>query len=161
MELQQIQDLLGAIANTDITEFTLKQTDFELTIRKEQKTIMVAAPETPMVAAPSPVPSQAPAPVAEASSDTGNQGNTLARNKNWVEITSPMVGTFYSAPAPDEDPFVDLGDQVDKGQTVCIIEAMKLMNEIESEQSGKIMEIVVKNGEPVEYGQTLMWLDPS
>lgn len=72
-----------------------------------------------------------------------------------------MVGTFYRAPAPDEAPFVEVGDRVSNNQTVCIIEAMKLMNEIEAEATGEIMEIVVANGEPVEYGQTLMWINPS
>jgi acetyl-CoA carboxylase biotin carboxyl carrier protein len=162
MELQQIQDLLGAIADTDITEFTLKQADFELTIRKEQKTVMVTAPETSFMAAPAMVSQPAVAPTVESTpADTGSTSSTPSRNKNWVEITSPMVGTFYSAPAPDESPFVEIGDRVSKGQTVCIIEAMKLMNEIESEQSGKVVEITVENGEPVEYGQTLMWIDPS
>lgn len=71
-----------------------------------------------------------------------------------------MVGTFYGASAPDEDSFVKVSDRIRSGQTVCIIEAMKLMNEIESEISGQIMEIVVENGQPVEYGQTLMWINP-
>ena len=72
-----------------------------------------------------------------------------------------MVGTFYRAPAPDEPPFVEVGDRVSNTQTVCIIEAMKLMNEIEAEVTGEVMEIAVSNGEPVEYGQTLMWVNPS
>jgi acetyl-CoA carboxylase biotin carboxyl carrier protein len=72
-----------------------------------------------------------------------------------------MVGTFYRAPAPDESPYVEVGDRIGTGQTVCIIEAMKLMNEIEADVSGQVMEIVVANGEPVEYGQTLLWVDPS
>jgi acetyl-CoA carboxylase biotin carboxyl carrier protein len=77
-----------------------------------------------------------------------------------VEISSPMVGTFYRAPAPNEPPFVEVGDRVRAGQTVCIIEAMKLMNEIESEVSGQIIEILVPNGEPIEYGQSLMRINP-
>ena len=81
-------------------------------------------------------------------------------DKKWVDITSPMVGTFYAAPAPDEDPFASVGDRITKGDTVCIIEAMKLMNEIEGEVSGQIMEIAVENGEPVEFGQVLMRVNP-
>ncbi len=81
-------------------------------------------------------------------------------DKKWVDITSPMVGTFYAAPAPDEDPFASVGDRISKGDTVCIIEAMKLMNEIEGEVTGQIMEISVQNGEPVEFGQVLMRVNP-
>jgi acetyl-CoA carboxylase biotin carboxyl carrier protein len=77
-----------------------------------------------------------------------------------VEIASPMVGTFYRAPAPDEPPFVSVGDRISVGQSVCIIEAMKLMNELEAEVSGQVMEILVENGESVEYGQVLMRVNP-
>jgi acetyl-CoA carboxylase biotin carboxyl carrier protein len=82
-------------------------------------------------------------------------------NERLTEITSPMVGTFYRAPAPDEPPFVEVGDRIRSGQTVCIIEAMKLMNELEAEVSGEIVEILVDNGEPVEYGQVLMRVKPA
>ncbi|MDF0552766.1 acetyl-CoA carboxylase biotin carboxyl carrier protein [Kamptonema sp. UHCC 0994] len=78
----------------------------------------------------------------------------------WVEVISPMVGTFYRAPGPDEPPFVQVGDRVRVGQTVCIIEAMKLMNEIEAEVSGSVVEILIQNGEPLEYGQPLMRINP-
>jgi acetyl-CoA carboxylase biotin carboxyl carrier protein len=81
-------------------------------------------------------------------------------NQKLVEVQSPMVGTFYRAPAPGEAPFVEVGDRVKAGQSVCIIEAMKLMNEIEAEVSGQVMEILVQNGEPVEYGQPLMRINP-
>lgn len=81
-------------------------------------------------------------------------------DKKWVDVISPMVGTFYRAPAPDEPPFVSVGDRLTVGQTVCIIEAMKLMNEIEAEVSGRVMEISIQNGQPVEYGQVLMRIDP-
>ncbi|XTZ11032.1 MAG: acetyl-CoA carboxylase biotin carboxyl carrier protein, partial [cyanobacterium endosymbiont of Rhopalodia yunnanensis] len=82
-------------------------------------------------------------------------------DKKWIEITSPMVGTFYRASAPNEPPFVEVGDYISNGQTVCIVEAMKLMNDIDAEVAGEVMEIVITNGEPVEYGQTLMWINPS
>jgi acetyl-CoA carboxylase biotin carboxyl carrier protein len=80
--------------------------------------------------------------------------------QKFLEISSPMVGTFYRAPAPGEQPFVEIGDRVRVGQTVCIIEAMKLMNEIEAEVSGQIIDVLVHNGEPVEYGQPLMRINP-
>jgi acetyl-CoA carboxylase biotin carboxyl carrier protein len=85
---------------------------------------------------------------------------TPALEQKWVEISSPMVGTFYRSPAPGEPAFVEVGDRTRIGQTVCIIEAMKLMNEIEAEVSGQIVEILVQNGEPIEYGQPLMRINP-
>ncbi|MCA1991654.1 MAG: acetyl-CoA carboxylase biotin carboxyl carrier protein, partial [Coleofasciculus sp. S288] len=81
-------------------------------------------------------------------------------DSRWEEIKSPMVGTFYRSPSPDDAAYVEMGDRIRRGQTVCIIEAMKLMNEIEAEVSGQVMEILVKNGEPVEYGQPLMRINP-
>ncbi|MEG3435902.1 acetyl-CoA carboxylase biotin carboxyl carrier protein [Pannus brasiliensis CCIBt3594] len=155
----ELKELLNAIAGTDIGEFILKSEDFELTIRKGSVNppivsiappVAVSAPPavapvvTPAAPPPAPTPEPAPSPV----------------DKKWVAITSPMVGTFYRAPAPDEAPFVEVNERVRVGQTVCIIEAMKLMNEIEAEIAGQIVEIAVSNGEPVEFGQTLMWVNP-
>jgi acetyl-CoA carboxylase biotin carboxyl carrier protein len=151
-DLNQVRELLQMLNETSISELSLKSGDFELTLRKGG--VVVGSPaiatDTAAVAvthieqAPA-VPELAPLPAA---------------NKKWIEISSPMVGTFYSSPAPDEDPFVEIGATVRKGQTICIIEAMKLMNEIESEANGQIMEILVQNGEPVEYGQALMRINP-
>ncbi|MDV2998683.1 MAG: Biotin carboxyl carrier protein of acetyl-CoA carboxylase [Chroococcopsis gigantea SAG 12.99] len=157
----ELRELLKTIGQTDITEFILKSEELELTVRKATSVItpvsVVAAPETlitpqgatnvapPPAIAPEPVASTPAAPVID---------------KKWVAVTSPMVGTFYRAPAPSEPSFVEVNDKIRTGQTVCIIEAMKLMNEIESEVSGQIMEILVTNGEPVEFGQNLMWVNP-
>jgi acetyl-CoA carboxylase biotin carboxyl carrier protein len=157
INFQELRELLGAIAQTDITELILKNDEFELTVRKSND--LAARP----VATVSPMVVDKPPPTTTAPPTT-----TVAplppspppESKNWVEIASPMVGTFYSAPAPDEEPFVSVGDRIAKGDTVCIIEAMKLMNEIEGEISGQVMEIVVQNGEPVEFGQTLMRIKP-
>ena len=87
-------------------------------------------------------------------------GSAAAKSERFVAITSPMVGTFYRAPAPDADPYVEVGSSVEIGQTVCIIEAMKLMNEIEAEARGRVMQILVENAQPVEFGQKLFLLDP-
>ncbi|MEO0409065.1 MAG: acetyl-CoA carboxylase biotin carboxyl carrier protein, partial [Cyanobacteria bacterium P01_A01_bin.135] len=95
-------------------------------------------------------------PAASAPAPTPHQ----SRDSDSAEVASPMVGTFYRAPAPDEPPFINVGDRVTKGQTVCIIEAMKLMNEIEAEVSGEVVEILVENGEPVEFNQPLMRVKP-
>jgi oxaloacetate decarboxylase alpha subunit len=99
------------------------------------------------------------APAAERSAGSASQPPETAPNTT-VAITSPMVGTFYRAPAPDADPYLEVGDTVDVGQTVCIVEAMKLMNEIESEVRGKIVKVLVENAQPVEYGQSLFLVEP-
>lgn len=161
INFQELRELLGTISQTDITELVLKNDDFELTVRKEKGVVNVPqiAVSPPSVKnntdaplTPTPAPSSVTPPVTPSSS--------TADDKKWVDVTSPMVGTFYAAPAPDEDPFVAVGDRINKGDTVCIIEAMKLMNEIEGEVTGQIMEISVQNGEPVEFGQVLMRVDP-
>lgn len=153
IDFSQLRDFLTAIAQTDIAELTLKSEDFELVVRKGRivppaevngetsTTIINTLPQKPVVPASPP---SDPSP----------------KEKQWAAITSPMVGTFYRASAPGEAPFVETSDRIRTGQTVCIIEAMKLMNEIETEISGQVMEIVVENGDPIEYGQTLMWIDP-
>jgi acetyl-CoA carboxylase biotin carboxyl carrier protein len=148
INFQELRDLLTAIANTDVTELNLKNADFELTVKKNP-----AAVGTPMVAAIAPVSVTAPAalPAAEA---------PALIDKKWVEVKSPMVGTFYRAPAPDEPSFAAVGDRIAVGQAVCIIEAMKLMNEIEAEVGGQVMEVLVENGQPVEFGQVLMYINP-
>jgi acetyl-CoA carboxylase biotin carboxyl carrier protein len=95
------------------------------------------------------------------STDAAPARETPKAQANTLAITSPMVGTFYRAPAPDADPYVEVGDRVEVGQTVCIVEAMKLMNEIESEVRGRIVQILVENAQPVEFGQTLFLVDPA
>ncbi|MEM8673071.1 MAG: acetyl-CoA carboxylase biotin carboxyl carrier protein [Cyanobacteria bacterium P01_G01_bin.67] len=158
INFQELRDLLGAISQTDITELVLKNDDFELTVRKEKG--LVAAHQVTTISPPiieTVAPTTASIPVATAPEDPPAPA---VDDKKWVDITSPMVGTFYAAPAPDEEAFVAVGDRINKGDTVCIIEAMKLMNEIEGEVTGQIMEISVQNGEPVEFGQVLMRVNP-
>ncbi|HET7225327.1 MAG TPA: acetyl-CoA carboxylase biotin carboxyl carrier protein [Candidatus Eisenbacteria bacterium] len=132
----------------------------ELEIRSEGRTVRIAASSghapapAPVHAAPAPNPAAAataPAPAAA----------PPARTEQHAEIVSPMVGTFYRAPAPDADPYVEVGDVVEVGQTVCIIEAMKLMNEIESEVRGRVVKILIDNAQPVEYGQKLFLIEPA
>ena len=164
INFQELRDLLGAISQTDITELSLKNDDFELTIRKDRGVV-----DLPQIVTTSPSVVEAASPAATVTNPVVTPTTTAPEtpttpkvdDKKWVDITSPMVGTFYAAPAPDEDPFASVGDRINKGDTVCIIEAMKLMNEIEGEVSGEIMEIAVQNGEPVEFGQVLMRVDPN
>jgi acetyl-CoA carboxylase biotin carboxyl carrier protein len=154
--LEQLRELVTILNKTDITELTLESGDLRLSIRKS---------ETKVAALPTNVSASAlSAPVIDTvQHNVPTHSATIADSlpaKKLIEITSPMVGTFYRSPAPDEPPFIELGDVVKKGSTVCIIEAMKLMNEIESESTGKIVEILVENTQPVEYGQVLMRLEP-
>ena len=163
INFQELQDLLGAISQTDITEFILKNDDFELTVRKDKG--IVAVPQVTTNVAPAIVETTAPLPVQTPVAITTESPETTPTtpavdDKKWVDITSPMVGTFYRAPAPEEPPFVDVGERIGKGDTVCIIEAMKLMNDIDAEVAGEVMEILVQNGEPVEFGQVLMRVNP-
>lgn len=155
LEFNEIRQLLATIAQTDITEVTLKSDDFELTVRKSAQEKLTAHPNQIIEVGKSPV---LETPVTKSGVEVPAPPSAI--DKRLVEVASPMVGTFYSAPAPGEAPFVKVGDRVRVGQTVCIIEAMKLMNEIEAEVSGQIMEILLQNGEPVEYGQPLMRINP-
>jgi len=160
IDFNQLRDFIEAIAKTDITELAIKEGDFELTL---QKTSPHTTNTTYTISTPLPVAIDTPEvvkPIETKSNIPPEKSTPVKKTDNWVEITSPMVGTFYSASAPGEAPFVAVGDRISTGQIVCIIEAMKLMNEIEAEVSGEVMEITVKNGEPVEYGQTLLWIAP-
>ncbi len=178
LDFNEIRLLLATIAQTDIAELTLKSDDFELTVRKAvgvssqssvgQATLGSAA-GTGLQLVPL-QPSGLSAVVTETLDRRATETTTntvqfpvaapTPIDPKLVEVTSPMVGTFYRAPAPGEAAFVEVGDRIRNGQTVCIIEAMKLMNEIEAEVSGQVMEILVQNGDPIEYGQPLMRIDP-
>jgi acetyl-CoA carboxylase biotin carboxyl carrier protein len=180
LDFNEIRQLLATIAQTDIAEVTLKSDNFELTVRKAASVSnnlmsvgqaalssvvgsgLTSVPPIATQVAPSlDMGTSRVTETAVASSGVQVSVNSASKNdKRWVEVPSPMVGTFYRAPAPGEPAFVEVGDRVRNGQTVCIIEAMKLMNEIEAEVSGQVMEILVQNGEPVEYGQPLMRINP-
>lgn len=159
IDFSQLRDFLVAIAQTDLTELTLKSQDFELTLRKEKPALIspVAVATVSETVAPL---TTAVQQKQQATTESTVTPSPSPIEKKWVGISSPMVGTFYRAPAPGESAFVELNDRVRTGQTVCIIEAMKLMNEIEAEVSGQIVEVAVENGQPVEYGQVLMWINP-
>lgn len=141
MDLEKIEGLVKIIENSSLTEFTLKEGDLKITMSKLDHPPVVAA-GAPMMAPPM----QAAAAAADAAKEEDDE---------QLFITSPIVGTFYSAPAPDAPAFVKVGDQVKNGQTVCILEAMKLMNEIQSEFDCEIEAVLVSNEQKVEYGQPL------
>ncbi|MDV3353703.1 acetyl-CoA carboxylase biotin carboxyl carrier protein [Leptothoe sp. ISB3NOV94-8A] len=159
LDFSELRQLVAALDQTDIAELTLKNPQFELTLRKAtapSQSVVLSSDATVSAAA---IPSVAPmmaSPPATGAAATEPAAPPVSSPSDLYEITSPMVGTFYRSPAPDESPFVDTGDRIKPGQTVCIIEAMKLMNELEAEVSGEIVEILVQNAEPVEFGQPLM-----
>ena len=154
LDHEQLHRLLEALGESDIQEFRLEGDDFRLEVRRNLpgQTIVASTAAAPLVAA---VPPQA-AP-AETTSPPPAAASTRS---DLQDITAPMVGTFYRAPAPGEPSFIEVGNRVDVGQPVCILEAMKLMNELESEVSGEVVEILVDNGTPVEFGQVLMRVKP-
>lgn len=157
MKAKEIQELIDFISNSGLAEVKIETDEFKLSIKKHSdapaRVENVAAPAPAQAAAPAPSSAPAPqaAPAAESKEDTSK----------YLEIKSPMIGTFYRTPNPDAEAFVNIGDSVSKGQTVCIIEAMKLFNEIESEVSGKIVKVLVENAQPVEYDQPLFLVDPA
>ena len=157
MKAKEIQELIDYISNSGLAEVKIKTEEFELSIKKyaesAQVRVVESAPAPQPAAAPAPAPAPAPQPVASEA--------PAAASSNLVEIKSPMIGTFYLTPSPDAPAFVNVGDTIKAGQTVCIIEAMKLFNEIESEISGKIVKILVSNATPVEYDQPLFLVDPA
>ena len=154
MDLDKIQRLLELVADSGMAEVKVEEGDFKLTVRAQ-----VAAPPAPvmMAAPPAPAPAgtaAAPAPTLAAPADPAAPAEPGA-GANETLVQAPIVGTFYAAASPEAAPFVAVGDRVAVGQTLCIIEAMKLMNEIQSEVSGVVTQILVSNGEPVEYDQPL------
>ena len=156
MDLAEIRKLIQLVKRTGIGE---------LEVSEGGRTVRIAANvQAPPPAAHVQVPASAPvnssAPAPSASPAAPVAPIPAAPEQRYVKIVSPMVGTFYRAPAPDADAYVEVGDGVGVGQTVCIIEAMKLMNEIESEVRGRVAQVAVENGQPVEYGQTLFLIDP-
>jgi acetyl-CoA carboxylase biotin carboxyl carrier protein len=160
MDLKQIQELIKMVNKSNLSEVSIEQKDFKITIKQKEEIIQQAvfsggyAP-APLTAAPAPTslpaaPSAPAAPTAPKADDS-----------KYITIKSPMIGTFYRKPSPDKPTFAEVGDEITPGKVVCIIEAMKLFNEIESEVKGKIVKVLVDDHSPVEYDQPLFLVDPS
>jgi acetyl-CoA carboxylase biotin carboxyl carrier protein len=162
MDFKQIQELIKMVNKSNIGEVTIEQKDFRVTIkqREEPATQVISAPmqAQPVYQAPMPVSNVAPAAGA-AAPEKAKPAETSS--SNLITIKSPMIGTFYRRPTPDRPNFVEVGDEVSEGKVVCIIEAMKLFNEIESEVSGKVVKILVDDASPVEYDQPLFLVEPN
>lgn len=165
MTFKEIQELIKLIAKSEIAEFKMKEGDFQLSIRTVHP--QLGAPASyPQPAAMAPAPVAAPAaPVAAAVEvNTALESPAAAPEpapSHYITIKSPMVGTFYRSSSPDKPAFIKVGDSVGVGSPVCIIEAMKLFNEIESEVKGKVVKVMVEDANPVEYDQALFLIDPT
>lgn len=156
MKSKEIRDLIDFISQSGLNEVNIETEEIKLSVKRNPDVPSAPAVQVqPQVAA-----APAPAPKAEAPATSGAPAAESTDSK-YVEVKSPMIGTFYRSPNPDTDPYVAVGDSIEKGQTICIIEAMKLFNEIESDVSGTIVKILVDDASPVEYDQPLFLVDPS
>lgn len=164
MDIKQIQDLIKLVSKTNIGELSIEEKDFKISIKKhegDQQSVYTAPPvaqiipQIPVVTTAVP-----PAPASPSASPEENKVAQTPKKDNLIAIKSPMVGTFYRQAGPDKPIFASVGDVIEKGQVVCIIEAMKLFNEIESEISGKIVQVLVEDASPVEYDQPLFLVEP-
>lgn len=164
MKAKEIQELIDFIAKSGLDEVNIETEQFKIKVKKssEVKTkIIEKASPTISATIPVPPPPTEAVPVVEKEAVVADTGTPAPTTNGYVEIKSPMIGTFYRSPDPDTEEFVKVGDKVAKGQTVCIIEAMKLFNEIESEVSGTVAKVLIENSSPVEYDQPLFLVDPS
>jgi len=153
MDIKQIQDLIKFVHKSGVNEVSIEENDFKITIKTNQAPTVVTASipaAAPLAAAPAPV---AAAPVAAAAP-------AVSESDNYLTIKSPMIGTFYRSASPDKPSFVNVGDEIKACQVVCVVEAMKLFNEIEAEISGRIVKVLVDNASPIEYDQPLFLVEP-
>ena len=165
MNLKELKEIIQIIEESNIDELEIEREGMKIRVKKSSR----ESGHTPqsvshVVDVPTPIQSPISAPVNNISESqpapTATPSGVKAEDEKLVSIVSPMVGTFFRTPSPDAEPYVELDSIVKKGQVVCIVEAMKLMNEIESEVDGKIVKILVENGQPVEYGQVLFQVEP-
>lgn len=159
MDFKQIQELVKMVNKSNISELSIEEDKFKITIKQKDNEVqqVIAVPAAAPVQTVAPVAAVAAAPVAASATPAAAPA---AAKENLVTIKSPMIGTFYRSPGPDKPAFVGVGDDVSPGKVVCIIEAMKLFNEIESEVSGKIVKVLVDDASPVEYDQPLFLVEP-
>jgi acetyl-CoA carboxylase biotin carboxyl carrier protein len=154
MDIKQIQELIRFVAKSGVNEVAIEQQDFKITIKTNQAPTIVHA-NVPVAA-----PVQIAAPVA-APAESAPAAAPVADTSKYITVRSPMIGTFYRSASPDKPLFVNVGDEINTGDVICIIEAMKLFNEIESEVSGRVVKVLVDNASPVEYDQPLFLVEPA
>jgi acetyl-CoA carboxylase biotin carboxyl carrier protein len=156
MDIKQIQDLIRFVSKSGVNEVSIEQENFKITIKTNEAPTYVSASipaPQPLAAAPAPQPASLP-------SSAPAEAAPVADTSNLITVKSPMIGTFYRSASPDKPLFVNVGDEISTGSVLCIIEAMKLFNEIESEVSGRIVKVLVDNASPVEYDQPLFLVEP-
>ena len=152
MKAKELQELLDFIAKSGLNKVNIETEEFKISVQRDPNTKQVVSMAAPMAHAPAPVAAPAAAPAAPAAA-------TEVPANNFKPLKAPMIGTFYRSSGPDSPSFVQVGDMVEKGQVICIIEAMKLFNEIEAEESGRIVKALVDNATPVEYDQPLFLIE--
>ena len=166
MEYKQIQELIKTINKSSISELSIEDGDFKITIKQEfnsgnvQYVSMPQTPAMPMQQMPAAQPAANAQPAAPAAAPSAEKPAAPAEASNMITVKSPMIGTFYRSPSPGKPVFVNVGDEVKPGQVLCIIEAMKLFNEIECEVSGRIVKMLADDSSPVEYDQPLFLVEP-
>lgn len=160
MNFKQIQQLIKFVSKTDVAEVNIENNNFKINIKGSKSKVNEAS--APIVQQSVPIPIQTPQPVVAPTpiSQPDKIEDTVSSNDSYKTIKSPIIGTFYRKPSPDKDVFVNVGDTVNEGDTLCVIEAMKLFNEIESDFSGKIVKILVEDASPVEFDQPLFLIEP-
>ncbi|MDT0687858.1 acetyl-CoA carboxylase biotin carboxyl carrier protein [Autumnicola psychrophila] len=170
MDLKEIQNLIKFVAKSGASEVKLETGDVKITIKTggsdDKETIVQQVPMAGQMPQQMPVQQQAPSPAPETAPQSGSsssdkKGSAAEDNSNYITVKSPIIGTFYRKPSPDKSVFVEVGDSIKEGDVLCVIEAMKLFNEIESEVSGKIVKVLVDDSSPVEFDQPLFLVDPS
>ena len=167
MDIKEIQELIKFVAKSGATEVNLEIDNVKISIKSPAK--KGAVPETTIIqqipvaqGAPAVMPvAAAPAPAVEAPAAKAPAADKISEEDKYITVKSPMIGTFYRKPSPDKETFVNIGDTIKPGDVLCVVEAMKLFNEIESEVSGKIVKVLVDDSTPVEYDQPLFLVDPS
>ncbi len=165
MNIKEIQDLIKFVAKSGVNEVEIEQKDFKIIIKSEdkkakaQEQIIVQA-AAPVAQIPAANPSAPVAPTTPVATPV-KEAPAVDDDSKYITVKSPMIGTFYRSSSPDKDPFVSVGDTIKTGDTICIVEAMKLFNEIEAEVSGKIVKVLVDDASPVQYDQPLFLVDPS
>ncbi|WP_422106568.1 acetyl-CoA carboxylase biotin carboxyl carrier protein [Winogradskyella sp.] len=161
MDLKEIQNLIKFVAKSGASEVKLEMDDVKITIRTGSDSDTTIVQQVPVQAAAPVVQQQAPAPVAAPTPEAPAASAPASDDSKYVTVKSPIIGTFYRKPSPDKPVFVEVGTEVKEGDVLCVIEAMKLFNEIESEVSGKIVKVLVDDSSPVEFDQPLFLVDPS
>lgn len=168
MKIQEIHDLIKLVSRTGVTEVEIEQKDFKITVKSEGKKKLSKSGEVELTQLQAQMPMampqvtmQAPPAAAPAPASPAAPAEPKDESSKYVIIKSPMIGTFYRSPSPDKDPYLNIGDSVKPGKVICIVEAMKLFNEIEAEISGKVVKVLAEDASPVEYDQPLFLIDPS